>query len=86
MISAGTRGFWSRRCGHERPTCSATQHGCPPGIRFIGNLEKDERTKDAVQIVEHNMRLVVDEALAAIGAEIDRGAVILATALSAKAR
>jgi hypothetical protein len=49
-------------------------------------LEKDERTKDAVQIVEHNMRLVVDEALAAIGAEIDRGAVILATALSAKAR
>lgn len=54
--------------------------------KFIGTLEKDKRTKDTVRIVETAMREVVEEALSAIGQEINRGAVISATAVAANAK
>ncbi|WKA26367.1 hypothetical protein [Bradyrhizobium roseum] len=54
--------------------------------KYIGSVKKDERTKNAVQIVETCMRRVVDEALAGIGQEINRGAIISATAVAANAK
>ena len=54
--------------------------------KYVGSVKKDERTKNAVQIVETCMRRVVDEALAGIGQEINRGAIISATAVAANAK
>jgi hypothetical protein len=54
--------------------------------KYIGSIKKDERTKNAVQVVETCMRRVVDEALAGIGQEINRGAIISATAVAANAK
>lgn len=54
--------------------------------RYVGNLKNDERTKDTIRIVEEQMSDVVEEALSAIGQEINRGAIISSTAVSANAK
>lgn len=54
--------------------------------RYVGNLKTDERTKDTVRIVQEAMSDVVEEALSAIGQEINRGAIISATAVAANAK
>lgn len=54
--------------------------------RYVANLKKDERTKANVMIVELAMRNVVEEALSAIGQEVNRGAIISSTAVSASAK
>ncbi|MDP3078670.1 hypothetical protein [Bradyrhizobium sp.] len=54
--------------------------------RYLGKLEKDKRTKNIVGIVEASMRGVIEEALSGIGQEINRGAAINATAVSANAK
>lgn len=54
--------------------------------RYLGKLKKDERTKAVVAIVEGAMSGVIEEALSGIGQEINRGAAINATAVSANAK
>lgn len=54
--------------------------------RYLGNLEKDKRTKSIVGLCEDTMRSVIEETLAGIGQEINRGAAINATAVSANAK
>jgi predicted CopG family antitoxin len=54
--------------------------------RYVGNLKTDQRTKDTVELVEGAMKSVVEEALSAIGQEINRGAIISSTAVSANAK
>lgn len=54
--------------------------------RYLGNIKKDERTKSVSEIVELAMQSIVHEALASIGQEINRGAVIAATAVKADAK
>ena len=54
--------------------------------RYVGNLKKDERTRDTMNLVEESMSKVVEEALSAIGQEINRGAIISAAAVAANAK
>lgn len=50
---------------------------------YIGNIKKDERTKNIANIVQTNLVKLCEEVLAGIGAEVNRGALISATAVGA---
>lgn len=54
--------------------------------KYLGALKKDERTKNIVQIVEDAQRKVVEQALSAIGQEVNRGAIISSIAVKADAK
>jgi len=54
--------------------------------KYKEGLKKDERTKAIVDRVEKSTRAVIERTLSQIGAEINRGAVINSTAVSADAK
>lgn len=51
--------------------------------KYISNMKKDTRTKNAVAIVETDLIKLIEECLGQIGQEINRGAVISCVAVSA---
>lgn len=53
---------------------------------YISKIKKDERTKKTVEIVESKVKQVIERALSAIAAEINRGALINSVAVSADSK
>ena len=50
---------------------------------YVSNVQKDKRLKGTVDIIKENLKELIDEALAGIGQEVNRGAIISSTAVSA---
>lgn len=53
---------------------------------YISKIKKDERTKKTVETVENKVKNVIERALSAIAAEINRGALINSVAVSADSK
>lgn len=53
---------------------------------YIGNIRKDDRTKATVEIVEGNVKKIIEQTLCDIGQEINRGCCINSSAVKADAK
>lgn len=53
---------------------------------YVGNIRKDDRTKATVEIVEGNIRKIIEQTLCDIGQEINRGCCINSSAVKADAK
>jgi hypothetical protein len=53
---------------------------------YLGKVEKDKRTQKVYDIVKKKTKSIADEILSSIGKEINRGAIINATAVQASAK
>ena len=53
---------------------------------YVGNIRKDDRTKDTVEIVEGNIKIIIEQTLCDIGQEINRGCIINSNAVKADAK
>lgn len=51
--------------------------------KYVGQVKKDERTKEICEIIEHNCKNIIELALSSIAQEINRGAIINSVAVSA---
>jgi predicted CopG family antitoxin len=63
-----------------------TRVGVQARDKYIANIKKDERTKAMVAVVETQFKSVINEALSAIGQEVNRGTIISAVAVAANAK
>ena len=52
-------------------------------LEYVSKINKDNRTKDVVKIVEDEMKLIIEETLNNIASEINRGAIINSVAVQA---
>lgn len=50
---------------------------------YLAKIKKDERTKKVAELVEFNLTLILEEMLAGVGAEVNRGALINCVAVAA---
>lgn len=53
---------------------------------YVGNIKRDERTKATVEIVENNIKRIIEQTLCDIGQEINRGCCINSSAVKADAK
>lgn len=53
---------------------------------YVGNIKNDDRTKEVVDIVQNNIRKIIEQTLCDIGQEINRGCVINSSAVKADAK